>query len=87
LSLGARWPYKHHEDRELNSLRHGLPAGVKVRYSRAAGIGPQLGHLFSAGRMHGYLNLKGYYEFDATNRPDGWNVWLTLSFSLPTPPG
>jgi hypothetical protein len=55
--------------------------------SRVAGIGPQLGYLFPAGKMQGYLNLKGYYEFDAQNRPDGWNVWLTLSFSPPTPPG
>ena len=38
---------------------------------------------FEAGGMQGYLNLKGYYEFAAANRPDGWNAWLTLSFSLP----
>ncbi len=29
----------------------------------------------------GYLNLKGYKEFAAENRPDGWNVWLTFVIS------
>jgi len=35
-----------------------------------------------------YLNLKGYGEFDAQNRPSGWNTWLTLAISpaeKPTP--
>lgn len=31
--------------------------------------------------MQGYLNLKGYEEFAAENRPDGWIVWLTFSIS------
>ena len=52
---------------------------------RVAGIGPQIGYLFPAGKMQGHLNLKGYYEFDAANRPDGWNAWLTLSFSASHP--
>ncbi len=51
--------------------------------SSVAGIGPQLGYLFDAGGTQGYLNVKGYYEFAAENRPDGWNVWLTLSSRLP----
>jgi hypothetical protein len=49
--------------------------------SRVAGIGPQMGYLFPAGNVEGYVNLKGYYEFAAQNRPEGWNVWLTLAFS------
>lgn len=49
--------------------------------SRVAGIGPQIGYLFPAGEMQGYLNLKGYWEFAAENRPEGWNTWLTLAFS------
>jgi hypothetical protein len=28
-----------------------------------------------------YLNLKGYKEFEAENRPEGWNVWLTFALS------
>jgi hypothetical protein len=49
--------------------------------SRVAGIGPQMGYIFPAGDMQGYVNLKGYYEFGAKNRAEGWNVWLTLAFS------
>jgi hypothetical protein len=56
--------------------------------SRVAGIGPQIGYLFPVGDMQGYLNLKGYAEFDAAHRPDGWNVWLTFAISpaAATPP-
>ena len=39
------------------------------------------------GRMQGYVNLKGYYEFAAENRPEGWNVWLSVAFSPPVPEG
>ena len=49
--------------------------------SRVSAIGPQIGYLFPVGNMQGYLNLKGYKEFDASNRPDGWNVWLTFAIS------
>lgn len=54
--------------------------------SRVFGIGPQIGYVFSIDRQtQGYLNLKGYHEFEADHRPEGWNVWLTLSIS-PAPP-
>jgi hypothetical protein len=38
--------------------------------------------------MQGYLNLKAYGEFDGSDRPTGWNAWLTLVISpaAPTPP-
>jgi len=50
--------------------------------SRVAGIGPQIGYVFPISREYqGYLNLKGYKEFAAENRPDGWNVWLTFAIS------
>jgi hypothetical protein len=49
--------------------------------SRVAGVGPQIGYIFPVGNMQGYLNLKGYYEFDAQERPRGWNTWLTFSIS------
>ena len=35
--------------------------------------------LFPVGQMQVNLNLKAYKEFDAQNRPDGWNAWVTLS--------
>jgi hypothetical protein len=56
--------------------------------SRVMGLGPQVGHVFQVGEHHqGYVNLKGYKEFAADHRPEGWNVWLTLSISpaAPTP--
>lgn len=52
--------------------------------SRVAGVGPQIGYLFPAGDLQGYLNLKGYYEYEAENRPRGWNVWLSLAISPAT---
>jgi hypothetical protein len=56
--------------------------------SRVVGVGPQIGVIFPFGSMQGYLNFKGYAEFDQQNRPAGWNAWITLSISpgAPTPP-
>lgn len=53
--------------------------------SRVIGIGPQIGYLFPVGGMQGFLTLKGYGEFDAANRPSGWNTWLTFSISPMAP--
>lgn len=50
--------------------------------SRVNGIGPQVGYFFMVGKKQVYLNLKGYWEFGAKNRPEGWNSWLTLSIPL-----
>jgi hypothetical protein len=49
--------------------------------SRVVGIGPQIGFIFPVGNMQGYLNFKGYKEFDAENRPEGWNAWVTFAIS------
>ena len=55
--------------------------------SQVVGVGPQLGFIFPVGEMQGYLNFKGYKEFAAENRPDGWNTWVTfvISPAAPTP--
>jgi len=55
--------------------------------SRVFGVGPQIGYSFpiADGSALGYLNLKGYYEFGAENRSEGWNTWLTFAIS-PAPP-
>lgn len=45
-------------------------------------IGPQVGHFFNIGSQSAYLNLKGYYEFNADHRLEGWNTWLTLSVAF-----
>jgi hypothetical protein len=50
--------------------------------SRVAGIGPQIGYIIPISKEYqGYVNLKGYKEFAAEHRPDGWNVWLTFAIS------
>jgi hypothetical protein len=60
----------------------GAPAALGGFRSRIAGIGPQIGYLFPMGdKFQGYLNLKGYKEFAAQNRPEGWNTWLTFAIS------
>ena len=56
--------------------------------SRVFAVGPQLGYIIPMGDRQGYLNLKGYKEFGAEHRPEGWNVWATfvISPAAPTPP-
>lgn len=49
--------------------------------SRVAGVGPQAGWSFTAGAVAIDVNLRGYKEFAAQNRPEGWNAWLTVSLS------
>jgi hypothetical protein len=63
------------------SADSGQPAFLGDMKSRVTAIGPQIGYLFPVGTMQGYLNLKGYKEFDAANRPEGWNAWLTFVIS------
>ncbi len=53
--------------------------------SRVVGIGPQIGYLFPVGDMQGFLGLKGYREFDASDRASGYNVWLTFAISPAAP--
>jgi hypothetical protein len=53
--------------------------------SRVLGVGPQIGYIFLIGDMQGFLGLKGYGEFDAANRPSGWNTWLTFAISPAAP--
>ena len=42
-------------------------------------------YVIPIGDLQGYLNLKGYKEFGAEHRPEGWNAWLTFVIS-PAPP-
>jgi hypothetical protein len=53
--------------------------------SRVIGVGPQVGYIIPMGDMQGYLNVKGYGEFDAHDRPSGFNVWLTFAISPAAP--
>ena len=47
--------------------------------SRVSGIGPQGGWFL---KNEWYVNVKGYYEFRARNRPEGWDVWLTIAIPV-----
>jgi len=49
--------------------------------SQVFGVGPQIGYVIPMGHLQGYLNLKGYKEFDAEHRALGWNTWLTFAIS------
>jgi hypothetical protein len=50
--------------------------------SQVFGIGPQFGYVFPLSEtLQGYINLKGYAEFGASDRPSGWNTWLTFVIS------
>jgi hypothetical protein len=50
--------------------------------SQVVGVGPQLGFIIPlTTTTQGYLNIKGYKEFAAQNRPDGWNTWVTFVIS------
>jgi hypothetical protein len=66
----------------------GTPPALNGFRARIAAVGPQVGFLFPLGDMQGYINLKGYWEFAAQNRAEGWNTWLTFAISpkAPEPP-
>jgi len=52
--------------------------------SRVFGAGPQIGYTLPIGDgVQAYANLRGYGEFGAENRAEGWNVWLTIALSRP----
>jgi hypothetical protein len=53
--------------------------------SQVFSIGPQIGYVIPMGELQGYVNLKGYKEFGAEHRPEGWNVWLTFAISPAAP--
>ena len=53
--------------------------------SQVVGVGPQIGYIVPMGELQGYVNLKGYKEFGAEHRPEGWNVWLTFAISPAAP--
>jgi hypothetical protein len=63
----------------------GQPAVLGGLRSRVLGVGPQIGYVFPIGNNQAFLGLKGYGEFDAANRPSGWNTWLTFAISEAAP--
>lgn len=49
--------------------------------SRVAAVGPQIAFILPSKSVQTYLSFKAYWEFAADNRANGWNAWVTLSFS------
>jgi len=50
--------------------------------SQVAAVGPQFGVIFPVGdHLQEYLNVKGYKEFAAEDRPSGYNAWITFALS------
>jgi len=47
--------------------------------SRVTGIGPQIGFFLPMLEREAYLNVRGYYEFDAKNRLEGWTAFISYS--------
>ncbi len=50
--------------------------------SRVAAIGPELGYAFKVNGAQGSLNVRGYWEFWAQNRPEGYALFATLGLPL-----
>ena len=60
----------------------GAAAFLGDNKSGVAAVGPQFGYIFPVGTgLQGYLNLKAYFEFEARNRPEGFNTWLIFAIS------
>jgi hypothetical protein len=57
----------------------GAPPALGDFRSCVAGVGPQIGFFFPVANRDGYLNLRGYYEFNARNRLEGWTAYVTFS--------
>jgi hypothetical protein len=49
--------------------------------TRVLGVGPQFGYVIPLGNLQGYLNIKGYRDFDWAHRANGWSGWLTFVIS------
>jgi hypothetical protein len=63
----------------------GQPAVLGGFRSRVFAVGPQIGYIFPISDKQAFLGLRGYREFAAENRPEGWNTFLTFSISDAAP--
>jgi hypothetical protein len=69
------------------SCDSGAATGSAASSRRCSASGRRSAIVIPLGDLQGYVNLKGYGEFGAKNRPDGWNTWVTfvISPAAPTP--
>jgi hypothetical protein len=45
-------------------------------------VGPEVGYVFKLGKQTGYVNLRGYWEFWAQNRLEGYALFATINLPL-----
>jgi hypothetical protein len=57
-------------------------AALGDNISSVAGVGPEIGYLFKMADKQAYANLRGYYEFWAQNRTQGFAVFLNVQIPL-----
>jgi hypothetical protein len=50
--------------------------------SRVASVGPEVGYVFKYHGQAAYLNLRGYWEYWAQNRVEGYALFATVSIPL-----
>ncbi len=50
--------------------------------SRIASVGPEVGYVFQLNGQPAYFNLRGYGEFWAQNRVEGYAIFATVSIPL-----
>ena len=61
----------------------GQPASLGSFESHTRGVGPQIGYNFDVGGgVSIYTNLRGYAEFDALHRTQGYAIYTTVSVPL-----
>ena len=63
---------------------HGVVGDIRQRAlggfkSKVASVGPEIGYVFKMGKQTGYANLRGYWEFWAQNRPQGYALFATIN--------
>jgi hypothetical protein len=63
----------------VGAARQRLLGGFK---SRVASVGPEVGYVFPVGEKTAYLNFRGYWEFWARNRTEGYALFATLDVPL-----
>jgi outer membrane putative beta-barrel porin/alpha-amylase len=50
--------------------------------SRVAAVGPEVGYVFKYNDQPAYCNVRGYWEYSARNRVEGYALFATLSIPL-----
>ena len=61
----------------------GRATGLAASRRKSSVSGRRSATSFRWATFRGYLNLKGYKEFEAEHRASGWNTWLTFAISGP----